>query len=141
MTMTIQLAPLPLRVFPSAPAESPNATRAPLDAYLARLGSPESRRVMLSSLNTIACAVSGGTRDARSFPWAILRYPQTAAIRGWLNDRTSPATASRDLCTLRGILRECWRLGLLAGDDYRRAVDLAPIRGRRPAPRPGTGRR
>jgi hypothetical protein len=29
MTMTIQLAPLPLGVFPSAPAESPNATHAP----------------------------------------------------------------------------------------------------------------
>jgi len=102
---------------------------APLAAYLSRLGSPESRRVMRSSLDTIARAVSGGTRDARSFPWPAVRYPHTAAIRAWLNERASPATASRDLCALRGILRECWRLGLLAGDDYRRAVDLAPIRG------------
>jgi integrase len=36
---------------------------------------------------------------------------------------------SHDLCALRAILRECWRLDLVAGDDYRRAVDLAPIRG------------
>jgi integrase len=129
MTMTTQLVPLPLGVFPSAPAESADAIRAPLDAYLSRLGGPESRRVMLSSLNTIARAISGGTRDAASFPWAVLRYPHTAAIRAWLNERASPATASRDRCALRGILGECWRLGLLVGDDYRRAVDLAPIRG------------
>ena len=33
---------------------------------------------MRSSLDTIAHAVSGGVRDALSFPWAILRYSHTA---------------------------------------------------------------
>ena len=39
---------------------------------------PESRRVMRSSLDTIAHAVSCGIRGALSFPWAILRYSHTA---------------------------------------------------------------
>jgi site-specific recombinase XerD len=84
---------------------------------------------MRSSLDTIARAVSGGARDATTFPWSALRYSHTSAIRAWLSERASSATATRDLSALRGILRECWRLGILPGDDYRRAVDLAPIRG------------
>ena len=68
---------------------------APLSAYLSRLGSAQSRRVMRSSLDTIARAVSQGACDAASFPWYLLRYPHTAAIRAWLAERAAPATANR----------------------------------------------
>ena len=38
-------------------------------------------------------------------------------------------TANYGLCALRGVLKECWRLGLITHEEFRRATDLAAIRG------------
>ena len=59
----------------------------------AAVPAPESRRVIRSSLDTIAHAVSGGVRDALSFPWAILRYSHTATRESGL---TAAVRVSRD---------------------------------------------
>jgi hypothetical protein len=85
----------PLLHVPAAPGK---AGSAPLSACLSRLGSAESRRVMRSSLDTIARAVSQGACDAEGFPWHLLRYQHTSAIRAWLSERASPATCVEATC-------------------------------------------
>jgi site-specific recombinase XerD len=51
------------------------------------------------------------------------------AIRARLAERYAVTTANQHLSALRGVLKECWRLGSLEADEYRRAVDLEPVRG------------
>lgn len=58
-----------------------------------------------------------------------MRYFETHAIRSWLAGRYAHTTANRYLSCLRGILRQCFRLGLMNEGDYRRATDVEPVRG------------
>lgn len=108
------------------------ADRRPDLVYLARLA-PSGRRTMAHALEVVA-SVAGGGKDALHisidhFPWFALRYQHTQAIRAHLAARYAPATANKTLAALRGVLRECWRLGLMTAEDYQRAVDIEPVRG------------
>ncbi len=106
-------------------------SRHPAAVYLARLGL-SSRRVMRGALDAIAGLLTDGRCDAFTLDWAALRYPHTTAVRSRLADgRYAPATANRHLAALRGVLKECWRLGYVTADDFRRAADLEAIRGSR----------
>ena len=84
---------------------------------------------MAQALEVVAGMLSGGAAQARALDWAALRYQHTAAVRAALAARYAPATANKALAALRGVLKEAWRLGLVAADDYQRAVDLAAVRG------------
>ena len=113
----------------------PHSGSAPLDrhpvaVYLASL-SPGSRRSMAQALGRIAELASAGACTAESLPWASLRYAHTTAIRSMLAEQSSPATANRMLSALRGVLKECWRLGAMPAEEYQRAVDLKAAPGRR----------
>lgn len=101
----------------------------PVQSYLALL-LPGSRRGQLQALTTIACILTGGTGDSNTVDWAGLNYAHTAGIRAALVERYSPNTTKRILAALRGVLKECWRLGLMSHDEYAHAADIAPVRGR-----------
>lgn len=101
----------------------------PALVYLLRLA-PGSRRTMRRALDTIAATLTDGRDDALALPWPELRYQHTAAVRAILAARYAPATANKMLAALRGVLKEAWRLGLMDGADYQRAVDLPGVRGR-----------
>lgn len=105
-------------------------TRHPAEVYLASLG-VGSRRTMREALNAIASLLTGGTCDAMTLDWAALRYQHTAAVRSVLMEKYSPAMANKMLCALRRTLKEARRLGLMAAEDYDRAVDVPSIRGTR----------
>lgn len=107
------------------------ANTSPVAVYLARLASG-SRRGQLDALNMIARLLTKGSADAEGVNWASLKYPQTAAIRAALTERYAPNTTKRMLAALRGVLKECWRLGLMVHDEYARAADIAPVRGQLP---------
>lgn len=107
-----------------SPAENPAAV------YLARLA-PGSRRTMRQALDTIAGLLTTGQLDATTAPWAALRYEHTQAVRAALRERYAPATANKMLSALRGVLREAWRLGQTDAESYRRAADLAAVKGSR----------
>jgi len=103
--------------------------RHPAAVYLARLGSPRSRRVMRGALDTIARLLSSGQCDALRLDWSALRYPHTAAVRAELAQRYAVATANQHLSALRSVLKECWRLGSITAEDYHRAADVQTVRG------------
>src|SRR5437764_11246892 len=91
----------------------------PVAVYLARLA-PSSRRTMLAALNAIGNLLSDDRCDALSLAWEKLRYRHTTAVRALLADgRYAPSTANRHLAALRGVLKECWRLGYVTAEDFR----------------------
>src|SRR6202163_574802 len=105
--------------------------RHPVAVYLARLA-PPSRRTMLAALNAVGNLLSDDRCDAWSLDWPQLRYRDTTAVRALLADgRYAPSTANRHLAALRGVLKECWRLGYVNAEDFSRAADLEPVRGSR----------
>ena len=105
----------------------------PVLAYLARLA-PGSRRTMRASLETIAGLASAGEVGALDFPWWLLRYQHSEAIRGRLAETYAPATANKMLSAMKGVLKSCWRLGLMSADERERASDVEPVRGTRLPP-------
>lgn len=104
-------------------------SRNPAAVYLTSLGSPASRRTMHSALDTMAGMISGGQLDALTFPWHELRYQHTQALRAQLAERYAASTANKFLSALRRVLKESWRLGLMAGEDYRAAADVEGVKG------------
>lgn len=110
---------------------STQADHNPALIYLATLA-PASRRPQRQSLRAIADLVQPGA-GFDAFPWSQLRYQHTQAIRTQLAERYSATTANRHLSALRGVLKECWRLGGMSAEDYQRAVDLKAIRGQKAA--------
>lgn len=110
-----------------APVEPARADQHPARVYLARL-SKGSRRTMADALDTVAGILSSGRADALSMPWPALRYQHTAAVRAELAERYAPATANKILAALRGVLAECFRLGLISAEDHARASDVRGIK-------------
>ena len=102
--------------------------RHPALVYLASL-SEGSRRTMRASLQNIAEFISNGQADALTLAWHELRYQHTAFIRAQLSGAYAPATANKMLSALRGVLKECFRLGYTSAEDYQRARDLPTIKG------------
>lgn len=125
MGQLIQLPTAPLgEILPPEDSVSPAAS------YLARLGEG-SRRTMRQALTKIATDCSEGLYGADDYPWASLRYQETQAIRARLAKQYARATANKMLSALRGVMKECWRLGQLNVEEMARACDLEPIRGKR----------
>ncbi len=108
---------------------SASADQSPAAIYLLRLGSAHSRRTMGSALARIAAIMGDERADPLRFPWHQLRYVHTQLIRTRLAAEYSPAGANLRLAALRGVLKECFRLGQIPPEDYQRAVDLPSIRG------------
>ncbi|RME56929.1 MAG: integrase [Deltaproteobacteria bacterium] len=104
--------------------------RHPAAVYLARV-SRGSRRTLRQALETIACLLTGGRVDAEGLDWAAIRYPHVVALRALLAERYAPATANKILSALRGVLRECWRLGYLPAEVFHQAIDVPPVKGKR----------
>ena len=107
---------------------APSPARNPVGVYLSRLA-PGSRRAMRQALGILASLA--GVAEAERFPWQLLRYPHTQALRARVAERYAPASANKVLCALRGVLGECFRLGLMSAEDRLRAADVASVRGER----------
>ncbi len=98
----------------------------PASVYISGL-SEGSRRTIRYSLNTIASLLTNGDCDADTLDWSRLRYHHTAAVRVALLQKLAPVTANKMLSALRRVLLEAYRLGLMAADDYQKAVDFPNI--------------
>jgi len=112
-----------------APVElEPAVISRPALAYLASLAAACSRYVQGLTLDTMADMLSGGQIKAcTAFPWHLLRYEHTTALRTALQARYRPATVNRCICALRGVLRAAWRVGLMTAEAYQRAADVRAV--------------
>lgn len=109
------------------------ADQNPTLIYIGSLGEG-SRRTMRGSLELLARFVSGGRAGATNLAWWRLRYQHTALIQKALAASYAPSTANKVLTALRGVLRECFRLGLMSAEDYERARDVKSVKGSRLPP-------
>jgi integrase len=110
--------------------DPPRPDRNPFLVYIGSLRG-EGPRVMRQILGEVARLVAGPTADPETFPWWRLRYAHIERIRALLADRYARTTANRALTATRQVMLRCRRLGLMSGEDYIAAKDVAPIRGER----------
>ncbi len=103
-----------------------NVAKQPAFSYLANLRE-SGRRTMKTALDT--CAGILGSDHFRLCPWHMLRYEHTSALRAILAARYAPATVNKHLTAVRGVLKACWRAGVMDGEDYRRAIDVPNVKG------------
>jgi hypothetical protein len=66
----------------------------------------------------------------QELPWHLVRY-HAAAVRSWLADNRPPSTANTYRSALRGVMRECWRLGYLEYEELAQILAVEWVRGSR----------
>lgn len=90
--------------------------------------SPGSYWAVHHSLTTIAELLGGEGTDPWTYPWWELAYRDTARVRRKLIRRYAPATVNKMLTSLRGVLKNAWRLGLMEAEACQRASDVSNVR-------------
>jgi integrase len=105
----------------------PSAANNPVAIWLSKL-TPGSRRTMLAALRNLVAIMTDQVIDPVDFQWSGLRYQHTTVIRARLTEvGYTAATINRHLSALRGVLKECWRLGQMTSEEYHRAIDVPGI--------------
>lgn len=101
--------------------------RNPAAVYLASL-SEGSRRTMRWALDNVAGLLTAGRYDALEVDWAQLRFQHVAAIRSRLIEQYAASTVNKHLSGIKGTLAAAYRLGLIGGDQYRKATDVESVK-------------
>ena len=109
------------------------STGNPFRTYLETLSSPRSRRSQGSALSRIA-SMLGSQSGPGGYPWHRLRYEDVVTVRSRLETEYAHTTANRYLSALRGVLRTCWRMGLMSSEQYAQASDIPNVKGHREPP-------
>lgn len=102
----------------------------PAAVYLARVAAGSRPAVRDSLRRLLDTAAPGVPID--SFPWALLRYEHTQALRAAMATRYAPRTANKHLSVLRGVLREAWKLGHLTAEELERTLAFDGVKGDTP---------
>lgn len=102
----------------------------PVLIYLASL-SNGSRRTMRSSLDMVSGFISGGKADSLHFDWSALRYQHVAAVKAAMSEVYAPSTANKMLSALKGVMKECSRLGYISSEDLAKVCDVSSVKGHR----------
>ena len=106
------------------------ALRDPLQAYLDRLLSDESRATVRKRLRAVARVVE--VSDYAALPWGQLRAHHVAFIKSKLvTAKAAPATVNLTLAALRGIARQARDFNLMTDEEYRRICEIPPHKGTR----------
>lgn len=96
------------------------------------LGLAKSSRKSLSyALKVIARIVAGTQEDENVNPalveWWKLRRGHMLAIQEKLSETLEASTVNTYMYALKGVLKECWRLGLLTYEEYHRVTDIKAL--------------
>jgi site-specific recombinase XerD len=100
----------------------------PVRVYLAGLPAIQSQRTMERSLQRVARLVN---RPMERIAWHLLEFEHTNAVRAELLKRYSPATVEVTLSGLKGVLRTCWKMGLMPHEAFARATSWEKLRASR----------
>lgn len=122
------LSPLAASTGVLGKVQAQDPARDPVTAYLSRYTSRHSRLAMASSLGVLARYLTGRDTDPREIPWASIRYPHAQEIRARLVNDYAWASVNRHLLALRGIVRECWRLGLIEHEVAERVAQVEGLK-------------
>jgi integrase/recombinase XerD len=107
----------------------------PVSAYLSRLRSEHSRRSMTTNLRAAARILSNGRPlDPWAVPWQNLEPAHVAALASALvsegakldGEPYGARSANAVMAAVRGVLRECWRAGLIDAETRERCSDVRP---------------
>lgn len=109
--------------------ELAGGSTSPVEVYLQSLGSVDSRRTMQGVLNRLAELLAEKRVPADAIPWHELRPDRTTWLRAMLLEQYKPSTVRKMLAALSGVLKQCWRLGLMEDQDYRRAIEWGQVKG------------
>ncbi len=109
-------------------SELPSADPNPAELYLAGC-SPRSREGARAALRTMAALLTAGHGTVQTLVWHLLRDGHVEELRAALAARYQAAAAKRMLAALRGVLKQCWELGLLPAEEYQRAHAAAAVGG------------
>lgn len=106
----------------------------PVDAYLATLGSKESARVMLSTIqqfvNLFHTDKDAPETPARKMNWSALnRQALVYAIQQRKNANSSLSSIHLMLSAVRGVAREAWQMKKIRTDTYMRIKEIRAPRG------------
>jgi site-specific recombinase XerD len=120
---------------PTAVATTRRRDENPYWVYLARF-SGESQRTMRGCLDRIAAIIMANQSAVpglgERIPWESIRYAHAVLLRTEFTGRwSSPSHVNKHLSALRGVLCECWRLGLMTAEDYQRVRDVGNVKGTR----------
>ena len=112
-----------------SPTTADAPSKNPAFVYLSSL-SPSTRPGSKQRLRRATGFFMGEERDIFTFNWASIRYPHLVALRSRLAESgLSVGGCNCILSCVKAVLRECWRLQLLTGEDFHRAIDVKSIRG------------
>jgi integrase len=120
---------VPASTDPPATIQLPDAEQSPVEVYLQSLGSVDSRRTMQGALDRLAELLAGERVPASAIPWHELRPDRTTWLRAMLLQQYKPSTVRKMLAALSGVLKQCWRLGLMEDQVYRRAIEWGQVKG------------
>lgn len=101
----------------------------PAAVYLARLQSANSRKAMSELLNRLVVNYFTGKSWA-DCPWDKMRYEHVVFVRAsMLQKGLAAATINMNLCALRGVAREAWKLGQIEDHTIKVIESVESIRG------------
>ncbi len=105
----------------------------PVAAYLSGLADSGRRSQLVALRAAIAVSTDRSTEEvtddeAFSWPWHTLTAAHVSAIRAELKMAHSGAYGQKALAAIKGVLKSCWRLGMMDRESYARATDVARIK-------------
>jgi site-specific recombinase XerD len=117
-------------------SEAPKTLRQnPAAVYLARfLAKPKSHAAVLGAMKRILRVLGEVTislEDVIAFNWASIAYQDVMAIKSSLMLRHGYKTTNHALSILRGIMRECYALDLIASDVFSKLMLVKGEKGNR----------
>jgi site-specific recombinase XerD len=119
------------------PAIARSRDQSPYWVYLARF-SGESERTMRRCLDRVAAVILHRPPNVAArwlgeqIPWEGIRYQHVVLLRTEFTEAwESLSHVNKHMSALRGVLRECWHLGLMSAEDYQRARDVENVKGSR----------